>query len=192
MNVAEMAELGKLFEEHRPSLVEFARRRMDRAMTARVDADDLLTLVFAKAMKRWCDFKASGHQPYPWLKHLLLDCLYDEYDRQHAKGRDVCRDQRWPERSSLLFGLGLVSPGTTPSAAADLREQEQRLRATLALLRPDYRDILQLLYNEGLSAQEAALVLEIPEGTARQWHARALRKLKDLWIQRYGAEGLEP
>jgi RNA polymerase sigma factor (sigma-70 family) len=165
---------------------------MDPAMAARVDPEDVLSLVFAKAMKRWPQFKESGQAAYPWLRQLLLDCLYAEYDRHRAKGRDVRRDRRWPDRSSLLLGLGLVSPGTTPSKAADRHEQEERLKESLALLRPEYRDLLHLLYAEGRTTQEAAQVLEVPEGTARQWHARALRKLKDLWIQRYGAEGLEP
>ncbi len=191
MDDAEIAELGKLFEAHRAQLLTFARRRLDRALAARVDAEDLLSLVFAKAMKRWPQFKTSKQPAYPWLKQLLLDCLYDEYDRHRAKGRDVRRDERWPEQSSLLVGLGLVQSSTTPSKAAERREQEARLKETLAMLRPEYRDILHMLYQEGRTTQEAANLLDVPEGTARQWHARALRKLKDLWIERYGAEGLD-
>ena len=51
-SIADLALLGKLFEEHRPRLLAMVQRRMDPALAARVGAEDLLNEAFLLARGR--------------------------------------------------------------------------------------------------------------------------------------------
>jgi RNA polymerase sigma-70 factor (ECF subfamily) len=192
LDVSEMAALGKLFDDHRPQLLALVRQRLDPALLPRLDPEELLTKAFFKAQQRWPDFPRSGLEPYAWLCRVVLDCLYDEYDHHAAQRRDYRREQGVPDGSSSQFRLGLVSPDTSPSAAFARGELRQRLADTLAQLKPADQDILRKLYIDNLPLGDAARALGISENTARQRHFRALRRLKELWKQLYGTEGLEP
>src|SRR5262245_36185914 len=113
--VGEMAQLGQMFGAHRAELLRLAHRRLYPSVEARVAPEDILAKDFQKAIGRWSAFQASGLPPAKWLHRLVLDCLFDEHDRQTAQGRDIHREVSWPGNSSSQFELGLVSPGTSPS-----------------------------------------------------------------------------
>lgn len=186
-----MAILGQMFAEHRPQLLALVRQRMDPALAPRLDPEELLSKAFLKAQQRWPDFPRSGLGPLAWLYQIVRDCLYDEYDHQAAQRRDYRREQFVPDASSSQFRLGLVSPATSPSEAFARHERRQRLADALAQLRPDDQDILRKLYIDDLALGDAARALGITEGAARVRHFRALRRLKDLWKQLYGTEGMD-
>ena len=52
-SIADLALLGRLFEEHRPRLLAMVQRRIDPALAARVDAEGILTDAFLLARRRW-------------------------------------------------------------------------------------------------------------------------------------------
>jgi len=55
--VADFAALGQLFEEHRPKLLAMVKKRMDPALLARIDAEDILQEAFQDAQRKWKSFK---------------------------------------------------------------------------------------------------------------------------------------
>src|SRR5438552_812907 len=65
----------------------------------------------------------------------------------------------WPERSSVQLALSLVSPGTSPSAAAQRHDVCQRMRQTLALLGSHDQEILWMRHYDDLTFKEAAALL---------------------------------
>jgi len=183
-SVAELAMLGKLFEEHRPRLLAMLGRRLDPALAVRLDADDILNEAYLVARKRWSRFRQqSDMTPYAWLYGIARDCLIEAWRKQTRARRDLHKDMPWPERSSIQLGLSLINPGTSPSEAAARDELCDQMRQTLDLLKTDDKEILWMRHFDDLSFKEAAAVLSITENAATVRYVRALRRLKDLWLK---------
>lgn len=189
---ADLAGLGKAFEEHRERLLALVKRRMDPALAARLDPADVLAKAFLRAKGRCEQFSESGMPAYNWLCQVVLDTLFDEYDFHASQRRDYHKEVAYPDHSSSQFEKGLIHRGIGPSTAAARKEMEERLAVTLEHLKAADREILRQLYTENRPLQEVAALLGIPQGTARQRHARALRRLKEQWKELYGSEDLQP
>ena len=191
-----LAILGKLFEEHRPKLVEMARRRIDPALVARIDAEAVVNEAYLVAQRKWPGFEErSATSTYAWLYRIVRDCLIEVWRRETSGRRDGRKDMPLPEQSSLQLGLGLVSPATDPQRAAERDEERailrQRMRQVLDMLRDTDREILWMRHYDGLTFPEAAAVLEITENAATVRYVRALKRLKDLWQQLFPNTGPE-
>jgi RNA polymerase sigma-70 factor (ECF subfamily) len=188
--VADMNSLAELMKLHRPRLLAMVQRRLDPALAARIDPDDILNDAFLKANDHWDWFQQQpDFPPYPWLYRLVLDCLIENWRRHHRGQRDVKREMPLPEASSIRMGLGLISPGTSPSAAVLRRELEQQMKDALSLLKEADRQILWMRHYDDLSFGEAALVLVITENAATVRYVRALRRLRKLWQQLHPEPG---
>jgi RNA polymerase sigma-70 factor (ECF subfamily) len=178
-SIADLALLGRLFEEQRPRLLTMLQRRMDPALAARVGAEDILTEAFLQARRRWGRFREqSDLTAYAWLYRIALDCLIEAWRRETRAGRDLHRAMPWPEASSVQLGLGLVCPGTSPSEAAGREELRQKVRQTVDLLKESDREILWMRHDDQLTFPEAAQVLGITESAATLRYVRALKRLK--------------
>src|SRR5207253_8129155 len=131
-SVADIALLGQLFDQHRPRLLGMLQRRIDPALAARLDADDLLSETYLQARRRWHAYKAKPDlKPYSWLYRIALDCLIEAWRRETRDCRDPRAELPWPEHSSVQIGLGLVHPGTSPTAAAAKEELRRRVKHVL-------------------------------------------------------------
>jgi RNA polymerase sigma-70 factor (ECF subfamily) len=181
-SVTDLALLGQLFDEHRGRLLAMLRRRLDPALAARIDADDILSDAFLQARRRWKGFRERPERkPYPWLYRIALDCLIEAWRRETRDRRDPRGELPWPDASSVQVGLGLVHPGTSPTQAAAREELRQRMKQVLELLPAKDRDLLRMRHEDGLSHAETGEVLGISENAATVRYVRALQRLKDLW-----------
>jgi RNA polymerase sigma-70 factor (ECF subfamily) len=185
-SVADLALLGKLFEDHQARLLAMLRRRLDPALAARLDPEDILSDAYLEAQRKWPAFKAqSALTPYAWLYRIVRDCLIEAWRKQSRAGRDPRRELPWPERSSMQLVLGLVGSGSSPSEHAARADQQQQMADTLKLLKDKDREVLWMRHHDDLSFQEIAAVLGIAEGAARVRYVRALERLRTLWQQLY-------
>jgi RNA polymerase sigma-70 factor (ECF subfamily) len=183
LTVADLAKLGKLLDEHRSRLLAMVRRRIDPALAVRIDPEEILHEAFLQAGRKWADDcqqpKVTG---YAWLYRIVLDGLIEAWRRETRARRDHRRDLPWPERSSVELGWGLVAAGTSPSEAAIRDELRERVRALMASLPPRDQEILWMRHADQLSYQEAGMVLGITENAATVRYARALRRLRERWL----------
>ncbi|HEX8199804.1 MAG TPA: sigma-70 family RNA polymerase sigma factor [Isosphaeraceae bacterium] len=177
----DVPDLATLFQEHRPRLLAILRQRIDPALSARIDAEDLLTEAFLTAWRRWPPEPPLAMSPFAWLYRIARDCLIEAWRRETRGVRDLHREMPWPEHPSVQLGLSLVDPATSPSAAQAREELRQRVQQALARLRPGDREILLMRHSDELSHREVAEILEITEQASLQRYARALRRLKDFW-----------
>jgi RNA polymerase sigma-70 factor (ECF subfamily) len=182
-SVSALAALAKLLEGHRAQLLAMVRRRIDPALAARVDPEDILGEAFLRASARWLDYDPKAMSAYAWLYRIVLDCLIETWRSAHAAGRSIQREVPWPERSSVQLGLGLVGSTTSPSEAFARAELRERIIWAVQQLKPDDREILAMRHFDELSHAEAAAILGITPDAAMQRYARALRKLRRLWDQ---------
>jgi RNA polymerase sigma-70 factor (ECF subfamily) len=73
----------------------------------------------------------------------------------------------------------LISGETSPQEQTDEREQREALREALGQLPEPFRQVVMLVYYQGLKYREAAEVLSIPVGTVKSRLHSALAKLSE-------------
>jgi RNA polymerase sigma-70 factor (ECF subfamily) len=154
------ARLEDLFAAHSVSVVAYARRRSDPAT-----ADDVLSEVFAVAWRRLDEVPADAG---PWL----LACA-----------RRVLANIRRTERRRLALLDRLRT--ATPQIGPGLPARGSAIGPALASLSERDREAVLLVAWEGLSAQEAAVVLGC---STRTFSVRIHRARKRLLAALQGQE----
>lgn len=102
----------------------------------------------------------------PWLLSIAANLARN---RRRGLGRAWAAVQR-----AFLNEQRHHDPPPDGTPASDAR----RLRQAVERLRPDARDVVYLRYFLGLSEAETAATLDIPPGTAKSRHSRALAQLR--------------
>jgi RNA polymerase sigma-70 factor (ECF subfamily) len=185
----ERAELERLLEQHRSCFVAVVSRRINPSLTARLDAEDVVNDAYVRACERWAEVRdRPDFSPFAWLYQLVRDCLAEAWRRETRDCRDLRAQMPWPDSSSVEIGLGLVGSGTTPSAAAQRADIQERMREALSHLTEADREILFLRHFDGLTHVEAAAVLGIGVSAANLRYLRALERLRQLWQKLYPGE----
>ena len=75
-------------------------------------------------------------------------------------------------------------PGSGPDERLEDRERRSLVRSALEQLRPRYREVLFLVYIEGLRVEEAARTLGVPQGTIKSRLMRGREALRRVLIAR--------
>lgn len=190
-SVYDLAELGRLWEEHRPRLLAMLERRLDPSLRARVGAEDVLSEAFLVAQRRWPEFrKGSPMTPYAWLYRLALDALIEAWRREHRDCRDQHREMPYPDRTSIQMGLNILSPGTKPSQAFARQQLREQVRQALELMPEQQRKILWMRHVDELSIAEISSILEVHERTVYRELRRPVKQLTEIW-QRFHPDGDE-
>jgi RNA polymerase sigma factor (sigma-70 family) len=193
--IADLAALGRLWDEHRGRLLAMLERRIDPVLRQRIGAEEILQSTFLDAAREWQAYqRGSPMEPYPWLYRLALDRLIEEY-RKHARpSNGLGRDLPLGDDCSALIGGQFLDAGTGPLTAAQRAELADRIRNLLSLLPPKDRDMLAMRYFDQLSTREICEVLNAQaedagpptENALNVRLFRALKKLQQLWQQLYG------
>jgi RNA polymerase sigma-70 factor (ECF subfamily) len=179
--------VGQLLENHRPELVAAVRRRLDRAISQRVDASDIVQDVLLEASQRLADYLREPSMPFSlWLRHLARDRIIDMHRRhRQAERRSVDREQSMSKRrqdspsAPDLMGQ-LSDPNITPAAAALRREFQSRFLEVLGDLDPGDRDVLMMRHFEHMTNSEVAEALNLSQPAAGMRYLRALRRVRLL------------
>lgn len=151
------------------SVEEWTRKHFDRVynfcralLANEADAQDACQEVFLTVLRRRDDL-GGIREPATWLlKIARLTCLY------------VRRKRSRPEPVDLAD-----RPEEAPEAGAPIRREEAgRVWASLDRIPERYRAVLALHFQQGLSHEELAEVLEISRGTARVLLHRAIARMR--------------
>jgi RNA polymerase sigma factor (sigma-70 family) len=156
---------GEAFMEvigrHEGAVGAYLARRAGRAA-----AEDLLSDVWVAAFESRRTYDRSYAQARPWLYGVALNRL-----RYYWRSRPA--EDLMPDVTSLANGWD-------PWPAVDARvDAHAVLRAALARLRPEEREVLTLVAWEDLTVADAARVLGRPAGTARRLLHQARTALRD-------------
>ncbi len=145
--------LEALFTEHGRAVYAFARRRADAA-----DADEVVSETFLVAWRRLDDVPDPAR---PWLLAVARRCLANV--------------QRGARRQSAVR---LRLAGTAaPTAAAPDTDDPAHIASLLDRLSPAERDVVTLLAWDGLTPDEAAVVLGCSRAAVYLRLHRARRRL---------------
>jgi RNA polymerase sigma-70 factor (ECF subfamily) len=177
------AAVNRLLERHRDSLHRMVQCRLNRGVSRRVDASDVVQEALMTASRRLSEYLQNPTLPFhAWLRHLARDRLADEYRRQLADKRDVAREQSVGagQRSSLNPVANVPDMNLTPAAMLLRKEIAERFHAAVAQLPDDAKEIILMRHAEQLTNSQAAELLGLTEAAAGMRYLRALRQLRPL------------
>jgi RNA polymerase sigma-70 factor (ECF subfamily) len=175
----------QLLQRHRQRLGRMVAVRLDPRLAARVDPSDVVQEALAEAAANLDRYLRERPLPfYPWLRRLAQRCLIDMHRRHvQARRRTVTREAGpagLPDHSAMALADRLFARTSSPSAGLRRRERRDRVRAALAALPEQDREVLVLRTLEELPTRETAAVLGISEVAVRSRQVRALERLKVL------------
>jgi RNA polymerase sigma-70 factor (ECF subfamily) len=181
------AALAALFTHYRERLRRMIHLRLDRRLSGRVDASDILQDVYLDVRRRMASGGADPNLPFfLWLRLVTGQKLTD-FHRRHlgTRMRDAGMEitlhrGSMPAASSASLAAQLLGTMTSPTQAAVKIEHRLIVQEALSGLDPIDREILVLRHFEHLSNDEAALALGLKRSTASQRYVRALMRLKHV------------
>lgn len=161
-------ELARRYE--RPLYALIARMVRDTAL-----AEDLSQEVFVKAF-RSLDAYDPGRKFSSWLFKIAHNATIDQLRRRGLDTEPLeTDDEDQPQRLRTLADPGAVSP----AQRHERHEMAQALADAMRRLRPDYREIVVLRFQEGLAYEDIAEATGLPLGTVKTHIHRARKELAE-------------
>jgi RNA polymerase sigma-70 factor (ECF subfamily) len=179
--------LAALFTRYRDRLKRMVRLRLDRRLSGRVDASDVLQEAYLEIHNRFPDWAEKKELPFfLWLRLVTGQKLTDCH-RHHlgAQMRDAGQEVSLyrgalPQASSASLAAQLLGKMTSAPQAAIRAEHKLIVQEALNSMDALDREVLVLRHFEHLSNDEAALVLGVKKSAASQRYIRALKRLKEI------------
>jgi RNA polymerase sigma-70 factor (ECF subfamily) len=182
----EESALAALFTHYRERLKRMVRLRLDRRLSGRVDASDVLQEAYLEAHKRLPGYSEKEMPFFLWLRLVAGQKLIDVH-RHHlgAQMRDAGQEVSLyrgalPQATSASLAAHLLGKITSATQAAIRAEHKLLVQDALNSMDPLDREVLVLRHFEHLSNDETALTLGLKKSTASQRYIRALKRLKEI------------
>ena len=183
--------VNALMDQHRNSLRQLIRMRLDQKIQRRIDVSDVVQDVLVEANRRLQRYLNDPIMPFHlWLRQIAKDRIIDAHRRHRVSAkRSVDREQqlappRGYDQSSVHLASLLGDDQLTPAAAAVQQELAQRVEEAIAQLEERDCEIIVMRHYEHLSNQEIGEVLNLTEPAASMRYLRAIRRLKKLMTER--------
>lgn len=133
------------------------------------DAEEVALDVYTQVWRQAARFDAGRGEPLAWLLMLARSRAIDRLRsrggvRRHEEDFEQVRD--------------LASPGIDPETGSSLAQRASTVRAALAGLPAEQREVIELAYFQGLTHTEIAEKLAQPLGTAKSRIRLALARLR--------------
>src|ERR1700751_3967676 len=141
------------------------------------DAQDVVQEAYLRAFKSFGGFHGSNGRA--WLLTIVRNTSYTLLKKNHAVDLTTTFDEE-------IHGSGHES--VSPATIVEHAEEAELVKETMNELPAEFREILALRHQEGLSYKEIADIAQIPLGTVMSRLARARGKLKEYLAARIGRE----
>jgi RNA polymerase sigma-70 factor (ECF subfamily) len=142
-----------------------------RVVGDRSTAEEVLLDVYTQVWRQAATYDPRRGAPLAWLMTIA-----------RTRGIDRLRSGRYEQlNKDALDSIGEVSASTASPEEATVEAERRRLvRAALATLSAEQREVIELAYYSGLSHSEIALRLGQPLGTVKTRTRLGLIKLRDM------------
>jgi len=159
--------LSELYDRYHRLVFSLAFNAVGDRSTAEEITLDVFTHVWQKA----ATYRAERAKVSTWLtsiaRHRSIDVL------RHQRARPEQRSVGWADLTP-----GQVPQVNGPEGAAELAIRRQRVRAAIAELPEEQRQVLALAYFQGYTHREIAQILDQPLGTVKTRIRLAMEKLR--------------
>ena len=160
--------LAELYDRYTPLLYPVVRR----ILRTDADSEEALQEAWLQVWRRSATYDARRGTVAAWLLTVARSRALDKYRSLSSRRQAESRVE--PETAGAP-----IDPGAE-TARGQLGE---RVRAALAQLTPQQRQVLEIAYFEGLSQSEVAQRLTAPLGTVKSWTRQGLMRLRELLPQ---------
>jgi len=175
-NHAQKAELTSFEDVMLPHL-DAAHNLAKWLLRNEQDAQDVVQEAYLRAFKSFGGFHGSNGRA--WLLTIVRNTSYTLLKKNQAVDLTTTFDEE-------LHASGQES--VSPETILERSEDAALIREAMDKLPADFREILTLRHQEGLSYKEIADVAQIPPGTVMSRLARARAKLREYLAARIGKE----
>jgi len=141
------------------------------------DAQDVVQEAYLRAFRSFSGFRGTNGRA--WLLTIVRNTSYTLLKKSHAVDLTTNFDEE-------IYATDHDS--VSPAAILEHSENAQLIEEAMAELPAEFREILILRHQEGLSYKEIADIAQIPSGTVMSRLARARAKLKECLRVRMGKE----
>ena len=180
--------LAALFNGSRDRLRKMVRLRLDRRLSGRVDASDVLQDAYLDVRRRIAEYaRDPSAMPFHlWLRLVAGQRLTDVHrfhlgSQMRDAGCEVSLHRGpFPQADSISLAAQLLGKMTSASKAAIRAEHKLIVQEALNGMDPIDREVLALRHFEHLSNDETALVLGLRKSAASNRYIRALKRLKEI------------
>ncbi len=137
-----------------------------RIVTVEEDAENIMQDVFVKIWKKMADYDPSKGRLYTWMVNIARNTAIDLL----RKNKDVYHQD---------IDLAVPKVDSMKNYQTDIDTID--LQDLVAKLKPERRELLELVYLQGYTQEDAAEHLQIPLGTAKSRIRTALQDLKSYF-----------
>jgi RNA polymerase sigma-70 factor (ECF subfamily) len=141
------------------------------------DAQDVVQEAYLRAFRSFGKFHGTNGRA--WLLTIVRNTSYTLLKKSHAVDLTTTFDE-------TIHATGYDS--VNPATLLEHTEDTQLIKEAMDQLPAEFREILTLRHQEGLSYKEIADIAQIPSGTVMSRLARARAKLKEYLEARIGKE----
>ena len=141
------------------------------------DAQDVVQEAYLRAFRSFGGFHGSNGRA--WLLTIVRNTSYTLLKKNHAVDLTTTFDEE-------IHGSGDES--ASPATILEHAEDAELIKEAMDELPAEFREILALRHQEGLSYKEIADIAQIPLGTVMSRLARARDKLKECLAAQIGKE----
>jgi RNA polymerase sigma-70 factor (ECF subfamily) len=161
--------VGALYDAFAPRVYRYFRFRV----SSDAAAEDLMQRVFLKMIEQLPRYESRGIPFAAWLFRVARNTWIDEGRASHAT-------------VSLGDLAGEPSAAGDPEALTEVSLEGAQVRAAVAALPPDQREVIACRFFAGLTPRETARLMGRSEGSVRVLQHRALAGLRRLLPDRDG------
>ena len=174
-SVGDRRAFDELVHRYERELYNYLRRYLGDAEMA----EDAFQGTFLQVHLK-CDRFEPGRRVRPWLYTVATNQAIDA-QRRDRRHRMVSLDRRCVGKGENDSAGSLVElldgEHASPAEQAESAEQAREVRRAVEQLPESLREVLLLVYYQGLKYREAADVLSIPVGTVKSRLHAAIRRL---------------
>ena len=132
--------------------------------------EDILQDVFVKIWKNINAYETAKGTLFTWMLSITRNTCIDYIrSKQHQQQLKVCDEEPWQ-----VEHLSATVYSYTEQHSSELQKLTQKLDAK-------YKQVLDLVYYQGYSQDEAAKLLNLPLGTVKTRSRAALKQLRVLY-----------
>jgi RNA polymerase sigma-70 factor, ECF subfamily len=170
---------AELVQRYERELYNYLRRYLGDAEQAEDVFQTACLMVHLK-----CDQFEPGRRFRPWLYAVATNAAIDAQRREKRhKAISLDRNRKDARQDETRLAEMLISEEPNPFSEASRLESGVWVQSALEELSGQMRDVVHLVYFQGLKYREAAEALNVPVGTIKSRMNAAVNKLYEIWKQ---------